>query len=54
MPGNWTTVMGAVWDGLDSVATTITSSAILMLPVGLAFGFGAVSLAKKLIGIRRR
>lgn len=53
MPATWP--LEQVWSDLSShVITTITGSALLLLPVALSFSFGLVSLGKKLLGIRRR
>ena len=54
----WDAVIGAIFDSstgaLPMLAAKIAGNAILLLPIGLGFAFGAVALAKKLIGIRRR
>lgn len=58
MGANWDAVIDAIFDpttgALPMLAGKITGNPILLLPVGLGFAFGAVALAKKLIGIRRR
>lgn len=53
MPSAWP--LAQVWTDLsDHVISTITNSALLLLPVALSFSFGLVALGKKLLGIRRR
>lgn len=53
MPSAWP--LAQVWTDLsEHVITTITNSALLLLPVALSFSFGLVALGKKLLGIRRR
>lgn len=47
-------VLTQVWDSIGDVVTTITSSALLLIPLGLAFAAGAIGLAKSLMGTKRR
>lgn len=54
MPEAFTTLLSAIWTQMDSVVTTITSSAILLIPVGFVFAGGVIGIAKSLMGTRRR
>ena len=54
MPETFGDLMAAVWAGITSVTTTITGSALLLIPVGLGFAGGVIGLAKGLMGTRRR
>lgn len=54
MPTSFTTLLGAVWDGVGDVVTTITTNPLLLIPVGFGFAGGVIGLAKGLMGTRRR
>lgn len=57
MPENFTTVVGEVWTQVTSAMTTITSSPILLLGVGVSFAGAIIGLTKRFIrfgGGRRR
>lgn len=54
MPEAFTTLVGQIWTQMDSVVTTITSSSILLIPVGFVFAGGVIGIAKSLMGTRRR
>lgn len=44
------TLLAAIWSGVGSVVSTIASKPLLLIPVGLVFAAGAISLAKRLMG----
>ena len=48
------TVLSAVWAGIGGVVTTISSTPLLLIPVGVAFAGACIGLAKGLMGVRRR
>lgn len=54
MGTGFSAALAAVWTGLTDCVGTITSSAELMIPVGLMFAGGCIGLAKSLMGTRRR
>ena len=53
MPSAFGTVLTEVWDQMESLVTTISGNALLLIGVGFTFAFGTVKLAKRLMGIRR-
>lgn len=54
MGTGFTTVIAEVWTQIGEVVDTITNSAVLMIPVGVAFAGAAIGLAKRLMGTGRR
>lgn len=54
MGTGFTTVIAEVWTQIGEVVTTITSTPVLMIPVGVAFAGAAIGLAKRLMGTGRR
>lgn len=57
MPENFSTVVTEVWSQVTSAMTTITSSPILLLGVGVSFAGAIIGLTKRFIrfgGGRRR
>lgn len=44
------TVITFLWDQVGEVVTTITSTPLLLIPVGLFVAGGAIGLAKRFIG----
>lgn len=54
MGTGFTTLMAEIWSTMADVVDTITSSALLLIPVGLGFAGGVIGLAKGLMGTRRR
>ena len=54
MGTGFTTLMTEIWASIGDVVTTITGSALLLIPVGLGFAGGVIGLAKGLMGTRRR
>lgn len=47
-------VLSQVWTTIGEVVSTISESALLLIPLGLAFAAGVIGLAKSLMGTRRR
>lgn len=47
-------VLTNVWSSMSGLVTTISSAPLLLIALAFTFAFGTVSLAKKLMGIRRR
>lgn len=54
MPELFTTVTTAVWDGVGDVVTTISSNALMLIPIAVGFAGSLIGLAKGLLGFRRR
>lgn len=54
MPVAFTSLVTEVWDQVGTTVTTISGSAILMIPIGLGFVGGVIGITKKLMGTRRR
>lgn len=54
MGAGFTAALAAVWSGLTSCVSTITTTPELMIPVGLMFAGGCIGLAKSLMGTKRR
>lgn len=57
MPELFTTTVSAVWSQISDCMTTITGSALLLLPVSVAFVGAVIGLAKRFLrfgGGRRR
>lgn len=57
MPELFSTVTGSVWGEVTNCMATITSNAILLLPVGVAFVGSVIGLSKRFLrfgGGRRR
>lgn len=54
MGTGFTAALAAVWSGITDCVGTITTTPELMIPVGLMFAGGAIGLAQKLMGTRRR
>lgn len=50
----FTNALSEVWTQIGSVVTTISNTSLLLIPVALAFAGGAISLAKSLMGTKRR
>lgn len=48
------TVVAEIWTQMTTLVTTISSNALLLIGLAFTFAFSTVSLAKKLMGIRRR
>lgn len=46
-------VITEVWNQMTSLVTKISTTPLLLIGVGFTFAFGAVRLAKRLMGIRR-
>lgn len=55
--GSLPTVLTAIWDTLTNATTglipKISSTPLLLIGVAFTFAFGAVRLAKRLMGVRR-
>lgn len=47
-------VLTNVWSSMSGLVSTISSAPLLLIALAFTFAFGTVSLAKKLMGIRRR
>ena len=47
-------VLGDVWDEISALVTTISSNALLLIPLAGAFASLVIGLTLKLMGIRRR
>lgn len=54
LPTAFTTLLTAIWGGFSDLLTTISSNALLLIPVGFAFAAGIIGLAQKMMGTRRR
>lgn len=54
MGESFTALLAAIWTGVGSVVSTITTEPLLLIPVGLGFAGGVIGLAKGLMGTRRR
>lgn len=54
MPEAFSTLMTTLWSETNNAVTTITNSAILLIPVGFVFAGGVIGIAKSLMGTRRR
>lgn len=48
------TVLTQIWTSMTGLVTTISTAPLLLIALAFTFAFGTVSLAKKLMGIRRR
>lgn len=44
------TVLSTIWDQIGEVVTTIVSTPLLLLPVGIFVAGAAIGLAKRFIG----
>lgn len=53
-PTDWTTVVSAIWTGIGDVITTVSSNALLLIPIAGAFAGLVIGLCMKLMGIRRK
>lgn len=53
IPAAFTELLSEVWTQIGSVVTTISASALLLIPVGFAFVGGVIGLAKGLMGTKR-
>lgn len=51
---SFNTVISAVWAGIGGVVTTISTTPLLLIPVGLMFAGACIGLAKKLMGSRKK
>lgn len=51
MPEAFTTLLTAIWAEVGAVVTTITASALLLIPVGFMFARKTISATKSLLGI---
>lgn len=49
MPELFTTTVGAVWSQISDCMATITGSALLLLPVAVAFVGAVIGLAKRFL-----
>lgn len=54
MPEAFTTVVEQCWSQITSCVTTITSNALLLLPVGLGFVGSVIGITKGFLGFGRR
>lgn len=50
MPENLGTVLTEVWSQVGLVVTTITGSALLLIPIGFSFARKAIGATKSLLG----
>lgn len=48
------TVVGEIWSQMGTLVTRISDNPLLLIGLAFTFAFSTVSLAKKLMGIRRR
>lgn len=51
MPEAFTALLTAIWSEVGAVVTTITASALLLIPVGFMFARKTISATKNLLGI---
>lgn len=54
MPEAFSILMTTLWSETNNAVTTITNSAILLIPVGFVFAGGVIGIAKSLMGTRRK
>lgn len=54
MPEAFSTLLTEVWSQVNTTVTTISSNAILLIPVGFVFVGGVIGIAKSLMGTRRK
>ena len=47
-------VVGKIWEQMTTLVTEISTTPLLLIGLAFTFAFSTVSLAKKLMGIRRR
>lgn len=48
------TVLTQIWNSMTGLVTTISTAPLLLIALAFTFAFATVSLAKKLMGVRRR
>lgn len=53
MGDGFTTLMTAIWEGIASVVTTITTQPLLLIPVGASFAGILIGLARSLMRGRK-
>ena len=49
MPEAFSTLLTEVWSQVTSTVTTISSNALLLIPIGFTFVGGAIGIAKRLM-----
>lgn len=54
LPAAFTSLLTAIWGEFSDMLTTISSNALLLIPVGFMFAGGIIGLAQKMMGTRRR
>lgn len=53
MPSEFGVLLTEVWQQIGSVVSTISNSALLLIPVGFTFVGGVIGLSKGLMGTKR-
>lgn len=53
MPEAFSTLLTEVWSQVNTTVTTISSNAILLIPVGFVFVGAVIGIAKSLMGTRK-
>lgn len=51
MPEAFTALLASIWTEVGAVVTTITASALLLIPVGFMFARKTIAATKSLLGI---
>ena len=54
MGETFTALTGAIWSQVSNVVSTISTNALLLIPIGFVFIGGAIGIAKGLMGTRGR
>lgn len=53
LPALFGTLLTSIWSGVSTCASTVTSNALLLIPLGFLFVGGVIGITKKLMGTKR-